>query len=152
MKKLQFTLKPLLACFSICTIVSSVAFASDASDKLTASASTLNQVMNNGVLKVCLTGDYKPYTHLKANGDYEGIDIGMAESLAKSLGVKTHYVKSTWKSIIPDVVAAKCDIAVGGISVTLARQQQVFFSQRLDIDGKIPLVHCKNKKKYQSIA
>ena len=32
------------------------------------------------------TGDYKPYTFLKEDGSYEGIDIDMAESLAKSLG------------------------------------------------------------------
>lgn len=115
------------------------------------SASIMHRVINAGVLNVCTTGDYQPYSHLKSDGHYEGIDITMAESLAKSLGVKTQYVQSTWKSIIPDVVAGKCDIAVGGISVTLPRQQKVFFTNRIDVDGKIPLVRCADTKKYQTI-
>ncbi|WP_369789746.1 transporter substrate-binding domain-containing protein [Rouxiella sp. WC2420] len=114
--------------------------------------SHLQTVMKQGTLNVCTTGDYKPYTFLKPDGSYEGIDVSMAESLAKSLGVKVNFVKSTWKTLTPDLVAGKCDIAMGGISVTLARQQQVFFAERMDVDGKIPLVRCTDVKKYQTLA
>jgi len=47
--------------------------------------SRLDNVLDSGTLTVCTTGDYKPYTFLRADGRYEGIDIAMAESLAKSL-------------------------------------------------------------------
>lgn len=114
--------------------------------------SHLQTVMKQGTLNVCTTGDYKPYTFLKPDGSYEGIDVSMAESLAKSLGVKVNFVKSTWKTLTPDLVAGKCDIAMGGISVTLARQQEVFFAERMDVDGKIPLVRCTDVKKYQTLA
>lgn len=57
--------------------------------------SHLQTVVKQGALNVCTTGDYKPYTFLKPDGSYEGIDISMAESLAKSLGVKVNFVKST---------------------------------------------------------
>ncbi|MCC3719920.1 transporter substrate-binding domain-containing protein [Rouxiella badensis] len=113
--------------------------------------SHLQTVVKQGALNVCTTGDYKPYTFLKPDGSYEGIDISMAESLAKSLGVKVNFVKSTWKTLTPDLVAGKCDIAMGGISVTLARQQQAFFAERMDVDGKIPLVRCTDVKKYQTL-
>lgn len=113
--------------------------------------SHLQMVVKQGTLNVCTTGDYKPYTFLKPDGSYEGIDISMAESLAKSLGVKVNFVKSTWKTLTPDLVAGKCDIAMGGISVTLARQQQAFFAEKIDVDGKIPLVRCADVKKYQTI-
>ncbi|KQN57779.1 transporter substrate-binding domain-containing protein [Erwinia sp. Leaf53] len=114
--------------------------------------SHLQTVVKQGTLNVCTTGDYKPYTFLKPDGSYEGIDTSMAESLAKSLGVKVNFVKSTWKTLTPDLVAGKCDIAMGGISVTLARQQQAFFAEKIDVDGKIPLVRCEDVKKYQTIA
>ncbi|WP_421505345.1 transporter substrate-binding domain-containing protein [Erwinia rhapontici] len=113
--------------------------------------SHLQTVVKQGTLTVCTTGDYKPYTFLKPDGSYEGIDISMAESLAKSLGVKVNIVKSTWKTLTPDLVAGKCDIAMGGISVTLARQQQAFFAEKIDVDGKIPLVRCADVKRYQTI-
>ncbi|MCL6404589.1 transporter substrate-binding domain-containing protein [Dickeya dadantii] len=115
-------------------------------------ASHLDQVQEQGVLKVCTTGDYKPYTSLRADGDYEGIDIAMAQSLAKSLGVKVEWVKTSWKTLMPDFQSGKCDIAMGGISVTLERQKKAFFSSMLDVDGKIPLVRCDDKDKYQTIA
>lgn len=119
--------------------------------QISPSDTALQKILFRGAMNVCTTGDYKPYSVLKDNIGYEGIDISMAESLAKSLGVKTNYIKSTWKSLTGDVVDGKCDIAVGGISVTLPRQQKVFFSERIDVDGKVPFVRCDDVEKYQSI-
>ncbi|WP_025119600.1 MULTISPECIES: transporter substrate-binding domain-containing protein [unclassified Serratia (in: enterobacteria)] len=113
--------------------------------------SNLDKVLQQKTLTVCTTGDYKPYTFLKEDGSYEGIDIAMAESLANSLGAKVKWVKTSWKTLMPDFVAGKCDIAMGGISVTLERQKQVFFAERLDTDGKIPLVRCTDVKKYRTV-
>lgn len=113
--------------------------------------SNLDKVLQQKTLTVCTTGDYKPYTFLKEDSSYEGIDIAMAESLANSLGAKVKWVKTTWKTLTPDFVAGKCDIAMGGISVTLERQKQVFFAERLDTDGKIPLVRCTDVKKYHTV-
>lgn len=88
--------------------------------------SRLDEVLQRGTLSVCTTGDYKPYTSLRADGGYEGIDIAMAESLAKSLNAKIQWVPTTWKTLMPDFLAQRCDIAVGGISVSLERQKKPF--------------------------
>ena len=53
-----------------------------------AAGSRLDDVIARGVLRVCTTGDYKPYSYYRADGKFEGIDIDMADSLARSLGVK----------------------------------------------------------------
>lgn len=113
--------------------------------------SHLDRVLEKGELAVCTTGDYKPYTFLREDGEHEGIDIEMARSLAQSLGVKVQWVPTTWKTLLPDVVADKCDIAMGGISVTLERQKKAFYSSTLDVDGKIPLVRCEDVSRYQTI-
>ena len=113
--------------------------------------SHLDQVQQRGQLKVCTTGDYKPYTFKHADGSYEGIDITLAQSLAHSLGVTVQWVPTTWKTLLPDLVAGHCDIAVGGISVTLERQKQAFFSSTLDVDGKVPLVRCEDQATYQTL-
>ena len=113
--------------------------------------SHLDAVLQKGTLAVCTTGDYKPYTFHNADGQYEGIDIEMAQALAQSLGVKLEWVSTTWKTLMPDFTAGKCDIAMGGISVTLERQKKAFFSNTLDVDGKIPLVRCEDESKYQTI-
>ncbi|NVZ55201.1 transporter substrate-binding domain-containing protein [Pseudomonas edaphica] len=113
--------------------------------------SRLDEVLQNGTLTVCTTGDYKPYTSLRADGRYEGIDIAMVESLAKSLNANIKWVPTTWKTLMPDFLAQRCDIAVGGISVSLERQKKAFFSQPLGVDGKIPLVRCADVQRYQSV-
>jgi hypothetical protein len=56
---------------------------------------------------------------------------------------------TTWKTLMPDLLAGKCDIGMGGISVTLERQKKTFFSTTLDVDGKIPLVRCEEQALYQ---
>jgi len=116
-----------------------------------AEQSHLDSVMQQGQLRVCTTGDYKPYTSRAENGEYSGIDIAMARSLADSLGVKVEWVPTTWKTLMPDMLAGKCDIAMGGISVTLERQKKAFFSTMLDVDGKIPLVRCEDQTLYQTV-
>lgn len=61
------------------------------------SASHLDRIQQQGQLRVCTTGDYKPYTFKRTDGDFEGIDISMARSLADSLGVKVNGCKPPGK-------------------------------------------------------
>ncbi len=115
------------------------------------SSSLLDDVQQRGTLKVCTTGDYKPYTFLRDDKQYEGIDIALAESLAKTLGVKVEWVPTTWKTLMPDFLAGNCDMGVGGISISLERQKKAFFSDPITVDGKIPFVRCDEVEKYETI-
>ncbi|CAE1133469.1 transporter substrate-binding domain-containing protein [Xanthomonas euroxanthea] len=115
-------------------------------------ASRLDAVLQSGVLRVCTTGDYRPYSLLRADGQFEGSDITLAQSLAGSLDARVEFVRTSWPQLMPDLLANRCDIAVGGISVTLQRQRQASFSTMLDVDGKIPLVRCADQARYRSIA
>lgn len=116
-----------------------------------AAESLLDAVQQRGTLTICTTGDYKPYTFLRGDGQYEGIDISLAESLAKTLSVKVQWVKTTWKTLMPDFLAGKCDMAVGGVSISLERQKKAFFSDPITVDGKIPFVRCTDVERYQTI-
>src|SRR6202042_3136324 len=64
-------------------------------------------------LRICTTGDYKPYSFLKPDGQFEGIDIDAAQNLAQSMNVKAEFIKTSWSNLMNDFVT-KCDIAVGG--------------------------------------
>ena len=117
-----------------------------------AQAGAVDDVIKAGVLKVCTPGDYRPFSFAVSDGVYEGLDIDLMQSLAASLGVKVEYVKTTWANMMPDFVAGKCDIAVGGISVTLERQKQASFSMPYMVNGKTPLVRCADVKRFQTVA
>ncbi|WP_075183068.1 transporter substrate-binding domain-containing protein [Pantoea sp. 1.19] len=114
-------------------------------------ASHLDSVLASKTLKVCATGDYKPYTYLRPDGRWEGIDAEMMTRLAATLGAEVRWVQTSWKTLMADFEARQCDIAVGGISVTLPRQQRAWFATPLDTDGKIPLVRCEESAKYRTV-
>jgi cyclohexadienyl dehydratase len=116
-----------------------------------AQESRLDAVQKSGVLRVCTPGDYKPFSLARADGGFEGIDVDFVQSMAKALGVQASFVKTSWPKLMDDFID-KCDIAVGGISVTLDRQKRAFFTEAYMVNGKAPITKCENVKKFQTIA
>jgi len=116
-----------------------------------ASASRLDDVMKSGKLRVCTPGDYKPFSLQKPDGSFEGLDIDLVQASAKSLGVEIEMVKTAWPQLMKDFVD-KCDVAVGGISVTTDRQKTAFFTEPYMVNGKAPITKCENVKKFQTVA
>ncbi|MBT0962511.1 transporter substrate-binding domain-containing protein [Denitromonas iodatirespirans] len=121
-------------------------------DTAMAVASRLDTVVANKKLTVCTTGDYKPNTYLNPETNaFEGIDIDLAKHLGKSLGAEVSFVKTSWPTLMKDYAAGMCDIAVGGISVTLDRARQAFYSAPLARSGKTPITRCENVAKFQTL-
>jgi len=112
----------------------------------------LHQIIGAGVIRVGTTGDYKPFTYLNPQtGNFEGIDIDMAQALGKGLGVKVEFVKTSWPTLAADFAAAKFDIAVGGVSVTTDRAKIGYFSIPIMQDGKAAIARCEDKAKFGSL-
>ena len=117
-----------------------------------AQAAGVDEVQQAGVLRVCTPGDYKPFSFAAAEGQYEGLDVDLMNSLAASLGVKVQFVKTSWARLMDDFTAGQCDVAAGGISVTLERQKKAWFSQAYMVNGKTPLVRCADAQRFTSVA
>jgi len=115
------------------------------------SGSRLDDVMKSGKLRVCTPGDYKPFSFQRPDGGFEGIDIDLVQSAAKALGAEVVMVKTAWPQLMKDFLE-KCDVAVGGISVTTDRQKTAFFTSAYMVNGKAPITKCENVAKFQSIA
>ena len=113
--------------------------------------SRLDTVQNGARLRVCTPGDYKPFSLLRPDGNYEGLDIDLVRSAAKSLGAEVDFVKTGWPTLMKDF-QARCDVAVGGISVSLDRQKQAFFTTAYMVNGKAPITRCENVAKFQTVA
>jgi cyclohexadienyl dehydratase len=124
-----------------------------AAQTTTAPAGTLlDEIIARGVLRVGSTGDYKPFTFLNpATKEFEGIDIDMAASLAKALGVKLEVVKTAWPNLMTDFTSGKFDAAMGGVSVSLERQKKGVFSIAYLVDGKAPIARCADGEKYSTL-
>lgn len=113
-------------------------------------SSRLDKILAEKKITVCTPGDYKPFSLKKDNSEFKGLDIDLIKAVAADLGAEITFVKSSWPTLIEDFTQ-KCDVGVGGISVTLERQKSVFFSTAYMVNGKAPITLCENKDKYQSI-
>lgn len=141
----------LAAVHAIAVTAAVLALAQPAFAQSAAAPSRLDEVIARGTLRACTTGDYKPYSFYRPDGTFEGIDIDMTGSLAKSLGVKAEFVKTTWSNLMTDFLA-KCDVAVGGVSTLLERQKRAFFTDAYQVDGKTPIVRCADIGRFQTVA
>ena len=113
--------------------------------------SALDKSLKAGTLRACSPGDYQPFSYLRPDGQYEGIDIDLARSLASAMGVELQLIKTSWPNLLADLTSGKCELAIGGISVTLDRQKKAFFSAAYMVNGKVPLARCADVSKFQSL-
>jgi len=113
--------------------------------------SRLDAVQKAGVVRICTPGDYRPFSFQKPDASYEGIDVDLMTSFSASLSAKPEWVKTTWANLLPDLAAGKCDMAVGGVSVTTDRQKRAFFSAPYMVNGKTPIARCADVAKYQTV-
>lgn len=112
----------------------------------------LEEIISRGVLRVGLSGDYRPFSvQDKTTNQYSGIDMEMANSLAASLGVKLVIVPTTLRDLLTDVNSGQFDIGMGGISITLERQRSAFFSAPAMRGGKAAIVHCSARSRFSNL-
>jgi cyclohexadienyl dehydratase len=110
----------------------------------------LAEIVKEGTLRVCSTGDYRPFTYRDPQGQWSGMDIDLARNMARRLGVKLDLVPTTWGSMMADL-GGTCDVAMGGISITLDRAQRALYSAAYLRDGKAAIVRCSDQAKYRTL-
>ncbi len=91
--------------------------------------SSLNDILNNGILKVGTTGDWNPMTVKDpATNSYKGYDIDVMTELAKDLGVKLEFVATDWKTLVNGVVGGNYHMT-GSASISPSRMKVAGFSE-----------------------
>jgi cyclohexadienyl dehydratase len=111
----------------------------------------LRQFVKQGVVRVCSTGDYRPFTYYNPQGQWSGMDIEMAQDMAKRLGVKLDLLQTTWGTMMKDL-GTRCDMVMGGVSITPDRAEQALYSSPYLHDGKAAMVRCADRSKFGSLA
>jgi cyclohexadienyl dehydratase len=113
--------------------------------------SPLARIKASGVLRVGLTGDYAPFS-IEQDGALRGADVELARLLANRLDVMPVFVRTTWGSLVGDLQKDRFDVAMGGVSVTPAREEVASFSAPYSSGGKTILSRCADARKFRSLA
>jgi len=112
----------------------------------------LDAILARGVVRIGLTGDYRPFSIKDPAGTFTGLDVDMAESLARGLGVRLEVVPTAWPTLMADLQSQKFDIGMGGISVTLERAKTAAFSAPVMRTGKAPIARCTDQARFTTLA
>jgi cyclohexadienyl dehydratase len=112
--------------------------------------SRLATIRARGELRVGTTGDYAPFS-LHDGQAFRGIDIDLAEDLAAALGVRLRLVRTSWPTLMDDLVADAFDIAMSGISRTVPRQLDGDFSRAYHVGGKSPIIRCTDRTRFTDL-
>ena len=95
-----------------------------------AQTSRLNSVLASGEVKVCIWPDYYGISYRNPKTQQlSGIDIDMAQALARDLGVRLQFVDSSFARLIDDVTQNRCDIAMFAIGITPLRAEKLRFTR-----------------------
>ena len=112
------------------------------------------EIVERGTLMVGTTGDYRPLSFCEDDGRYWGFGIEMAETIARALGVRATFVKTSWPTLTADVLAEpqRFDFAIGGITITDARRETMLMSDGYLANGKTILCRASEADRYRSLA
>jgi cyclohexadienyl dehydratase len=104
-----------------------------------------------GVLRIGTPGDYAPFS-VASEHRLVGVDVELALSLARELGLEPVFIRSSWRSLLEDLGADRFDLAVGGISVTPARAAAAAFSPPTSRSGKTAVGRCADRGRLARMA
>lgn len=116
----------------------------------------MQKIKKDGKLVVGTASGFPPYefldTSVKDQKKIDGIDMKLAEQVAKKLGVKLEVQDMTFQSLLSSITTGKVDIAISAINPTEERKKTVDFSQNY-LEGKQTLlVRKEDAGKYKSLA
>jgi len=99
-----------------------------------AKESTLEQVLQRGVLRVGFS-TFVPWAMQDKKGEFVGFEIDVARRLAKDMGVQVQFEPTQWSGIIPALLSGKFDIIIGGMSIQPQRGLKVNFTIPYEYSG-----------------
>jgi len=118
-----------------------------------AEQSLIEDIKDAGVIRIGTTGDYGPFSYVNKQNDgvFYGLDIDLANDLAISMNVRVEFVKTTWSTLMDDLLAGKFDVGMSGISINAAREEMAMFSIPLMTDGKVAIARDELADQYKTI-
>jgi cyclohexadienyl dehydratase len=84
----------------------------------------------SGALRVCIWPDYYGITFRSPRTQQlAGIDIDLSAEFARDLGAKLEYVDSSFPTLIDDLKADRCDVAMFAIGMLPQRMEHLKFTR-----------------------
>ncbi len=90
-------------------------------------ARDLPEILKDKKIKVAVDTTYPPMEFESADGKIIGLDIDLANELAKNLGVTAEFVVMPWDGILAGLSSNRYDVIMSSMNITDERKKQVDF-------------------------
>jgi polar amino acid transport system substrate-binding protein len=108
-----------------------------------AASPVLDRVIENGALKVAMSGDQPPFNAVSRDKSVMGFDVDLAQALAGTMKVKLEVIKMPFGDLLAAVKSGKADMVISGMAITPERTRQVSFIGPYMLSGKSMLTSAK---------
>ena len=129
----------LAACGSSAASESSASSTASEASASTASETEIKTV-NPGKLTMSTNAAFPPYEMTKDDGSFEGIDVEIADAIAKELGLTLQVDDMDFSAALLAAQEGKSDIVMAGVTVTDERKQVMNFSDTYSTGVQVIIV------------
>jgi polar amino acid transport system substrate-binding protein len=101
-----------------------------------ADSPVLDRVLQQGELRVAMSGDQAPFNMRDRDGNMMGLEVDLVSALAASMGVELVIVNKPFAELLPALDQNKVDMVVSGMAITPQRIRSVSFIGPYMLSGK----------------
>lgn len=94
-----------------------------------AKPSLVETIKSRGKLIVGTSADWPPFEYIDAKGNFAGIDIAIAERIARELGVQLEVKDMKFAALIEALKGGQVDLVIADLHHTAEREREIDFSK-----------------------
>jgi|AntDeeMinimDraft_5_1070356.scaffolds.fasta_scaffold00032_35 polar amino acid transport system substrate-binding protein len=95
----------------------------------TASATTMEDIVSRGELRVAVQTQGPPISFIDKNNERTGLAVEIVKELGKDMGVDVVFKDYDWKGLIPALIGGKVDFIAADMTPTAKRATQLLFTE-----------------------
>lgn len=100
----------------------------------------LARIQSAGKLVVGLEGDWQPFSYHDKDDVLCGVDVEVAQEIAKRIGVEAEIVEGKWDGLLTGLSTGTYDIVVNGVDITEEREKTFDFSDPYVYDRTVLVI------------
>ena len=100
----------------------------EASEKEDTVYRTLDEIKQDGTIRIGVFSDKNPFGYVDENGEYQGYDVYFANRIGEDLGVEVEFVSTEAANRIEYLQTGKVDVILANFTVTKERAEEVDFA------------------------
>lgn len=104
----------------------------------------LEQIKQEGKLRIGTEGTYAPFTFHDSSGKLTGFDVELATEIAKRLGVEPVFMETQWDAMFAGLDAKRFDMIANQVGIRPDRQEKYDFSKPYVTSSAVLVVHQDN--------